>query len=107
MDYKPRKRYDVEFKRNTIELIEATGRSMAEVAVELGIPYKTLENWKAKFRRRDGQRPKQDKAAVAEPELTELKELRRKLAYAERERDILKKALAICSREEKNPGGSS
>ena len=107
MDYMPRKRYDDEFKRNTIELIEATGRSMAEVAVELGIPYKTLENWKAKFRRRGGQPAKTDSPALAQPELAELKELRRKLAHTERERDILKKALAICSREEKNPGGSS
>jgi transposase-like protein len=36
---------------------------------------------------------------VADPAAIELKELRRKLANAEMDRDILKKALAICSRD--------
>jgi transposase len=109
-NYKPYKRYDDEFKRSAIDLLESSGRPMAEVAGDLGIPYKTLERWRTLFRLREGSgRPIQaDKSPqVAQAELAELKDLRRKLAHTERERDILKKALAICSREEKDRGGLS
>lgn len=109
-NYTPYKRYDDEFKRSAVELLESSGRPISEVASDLGIPYKTLERWRYKFRHRDGSgRPaKADKSPeLAQCELAELKELRRKLAYTERERDILKKALAICSREEKNRSDSN
>lgn len=108
--YQPYKRYDDEFKRNAVELLETSGRPMAEVAGDLGIPYKTLERWRAKFRLPGGSaslaRPEKT-PQLASSELAELKELRRRLAHTERERDILKKALAICSREEKDRGGLS
>ncbi len=107
-NYKPYKRYDDEFKRSAVELLETTGRPMAEVAGDLGIPYKTLERWRGKYRSRDGQPVQSDKSpSAAQAELAELKELRRRLAHTERERDILKKALAIFSREEKDRGGLS
>jgi transposase len=106
--YQPYKRYDDEFKRSAVELLESSGRPMAEVAGDLAIPYKTLERWRAKFRSPGGPAPKVDKSPqLATSELAELKELRRCLAHTERERDILKKALAICSREEKNRDGLS
>ena len=41
-NYKPYKRYDDEFKRNAVELLESSGRSISEVSGDLGIPYKTL-----------------------------------------------------------------
>ncbi len=47
-NYKPYKRYNDEFKRNAIELLESSGRPMAEVAGDLGNPYKTLERWRGK-----------------------------------------------------------
>ncbi len=49
-NYKPYKRYDDEFKRSAVELLETTGRPMAEVAGDLGIPYKALERWREKCR---------------------------------------------------------
>ena len=49
-NYKPCKRYDDEFKRNAVELLESSGRSIAEVSGDLGIPYKTLKRWRALFR---------------------------------------------------------
>ena len=107
-NYAPYKRYDDEFKRNAVELLETSGRPMAEVAGDLGIPYKTLERWRAKFRSPCAASPKPEKSPqLASSEQAELKELRRRLAHTERERDILKKALAICSREEKERGGLS
>ena len=107
-NHKSHKRYDEDFKRNAVELHESSGRSISEVAGDLGIPYKTLERWRTKYRSRSPKDPGASKIPeVAQSELAELKELRRKLAHTERERDILKKALAICSREEKDRGGLS
>ncbi len=103
--YQPYKRYDDEFKRNAVQLLESSGRPMAEVAGDLGIPYKTLERWRSALRSPGGRLPKADPSPeLAANELAELRELRRRLAHTERERDILKKALAICSREEKDRG---
>lgn len=96
------KRYDLEFKRNAVDLLEATGRPMAEVAGDLGIPYKTLERWRQQLRKRGGALPPLDDAQAQE-----LARLRKRLADTEMERDILKKALAICSRETRGGGASS
>jgi transposase len=93
--YQPWKRYDEEFKRNAVELLESSGRPIAEVAGDLGIPYKTLERWRAKYRHdRTMPAPKAPTGQASRE-----RELERRLAYVERERDILKKALAICSRD--------
>ena len=95
-DYRRYKRYDDEFKRNALELLESSGRPIAEIAGDLGIPYKTLERWKHQFR---GLNRKPGSTKPADPLGLENEALRRKLAKVELERDILKKALAICSRE--------
>src|SRR5688572_19103057 len=106
--YRPYKHYDDEFKRNAVQLLESSGRPMAEVAGDLGIPYKTLERWRGKLRHAGSCAPRTEKSSdLASSELAELKELRRRLAHTERERDILKKALAIFSREEKDRGDLS
>ena len=68
------------------------------IAGELGIPYKTLERWKHQMRGRNRKTPKDD-APPPDPRELELKQLRKQLADARLERDILKKALAICSRD--------
>ena len=103
-NYHRYKRYDLEFKRSAVELLESTGRSIAEVAGDLGIPYKTLERWKSLYRRRPD---KPLTGSSLDPVAAENTHLKRKLAYVERERDILKKALAICSREEGDKASSS
>ncbi len=96
-NYKAYKRYDDEFKRNAVELLESSGRSISEISGDLGIPYKTLERWRG-LHRRGIIKPSGAPGPEADPASAELKELRRKLANAEMDRDILKKALAICSR---------
>lgn len=101
--HKPYQRYDDEFKRHAVELLESSGRSAAQVAAELGIPYQTLERWRYKLVSQGTIVSGQPPAPLSEQ--AQLNALRRKLAYIERERDILKKALAICSREEKDRGG--
>ncbi len=105
-NYKSYKRYDDDFKRNAVELLESSGRSISEVSGDLGIPYKTLERWRT-LHRQGILKPSGAPGAVADPAAIELKELRRKLANAETDREILKKALAICSRDPDLKRGSS
>jgi transposase len=95
----PYKRYDDDFKRNALELLHTSGRPIAEIAGDLGIPYKTLERWNHQMRGLNRKAPKNENQSPPDPRELELKQLRRDLADARLERDILKKALAICSRD--------
>ncbi len=97
-NHKSNRRYEDDFKRNAVELLESSGRSISEISGDLGIPYKTLERWRG-LHRRGIIKPSGAPGPGADPASAELKELRRKLANAEMDRDILKKALAICSRD--------
>lgn len=103
--YQPYKRYDEEFKRNAVGLLETSGRPIAEIASDLGIPYKTLERWKGLYGSHRTMQPGKRPAFQAQDK--ELQQLRRELAHVQRERDILKKALAICSRDVDAKGSSS
>jgi len=87
---KQRRQYDAEFKKNALQLI-ADGRSVSSVAKSLGIKEGVLYNWKSKAK----------KAASTEgtsEDKAEIQSLKKKLAEVEMERDILKKALGIFSR---------
>lgn len=99
------KRYDEDFKRNALDLLETTGRPIAEIAGDLGVPYKTLERWRHQMRGRNRKLPESD-VPPPDPRELELKQLKKKLADVELERDILKKALAICSRDPELRNGS-
>jgi transposase len=85
---------DEEFKRNAVELLEAGGRSAVQLSRELGISDCSLGKWKRKY----GQ---QAHAALkgSEAEQSRIMELERELTAVTRQRDILKKALAILGQE--------
>ena len=90
-------RYDREFKENAVALVRG-GRSATEVARDLGVSTWSLNRWVALTNA--GAAPGEPKTLAAEsPEQRELRRLRQQLAYVERQRDILKKALGICSAE--------
>ena len=75
------------------------------VAGDLGIPYKTLERWRSLYRTERTLAPPNVVSSTGTPTSRE-RELERRLAHVERERDILKKALAICSRDPELRNGS-
>lgn len=104
--YRRYQRYDLDFKRSAVDLIDSTGRPIAEIAGDLGIPYKTLERWRYQMRGRN-RKPAEPNSPPPDPQTLELRQLRKKLADVEMERDILKKALAICSRERNPRDGSN
>ena len=89
------RKYDEQFKRDAVALILEGGRSMAEVSRDLGIGPSIVQRWVTAVRTNAaGAFPGKGKLS---PEAQELETLRRKLAVAEEERDILKKALAVFS----------
>jgi len=91
------RRYDREFKENAVALVRS-GRSATQVARDLGVSTWSLNRWVALTKAGGG--PGESKTLAAEtPEQRELRRLRQQLAYVERQRDILKKALGICSAE--------
>jgi len=87
--------YDKEFKLNAINLYLTSGRSYDQVSDELGIPVGTLVTW-MKSHKKDGEEVFPGKGHI-KPSDTEVMNLRKALAIACEERDILKKALGIFS----------
>ena len=96
-----RRKYDSDFKRNAVQLTDAPGRTVTEVADNLGIGKDLLYRWRREHRsKHEGAFPGRGKEALTEPE-KRIRELEKKLKDAEMERDILKKAMAIFSRSPK------
>jgi transposase len=84
--------YSPEFKTQAISLVRVAKRPGSEVAKELGINVNTLYNWLS---------PVTNKLAKNHANvdiLSENKRLKKELAQAELERDILKKAAAYFAR---------
>jgi transposase-like protein len=93
-----RRKYDPDFKRNAVRLAEEPGRTVIEVAENLGISKDLLYKWRYELRLREGLAfPGHGREGLTEQE-KRIKELEKKLRDAEMERDILKKAMAIFSR---------
>ena len=87
-----RSRFDVEFKRQAVELVRSSMRPRNEIAASLGIADATLGRWMTAFNGNDDGEP-----PLNESERAELKALRRERAEWVMERDILKKAMAwVC-----------
>jgi len=91
-----RQRYTPEFRDEATKLVTEHGMSKEAAAKRLSIPSGTLANWLTRL-------PKQRNAvpgALSSAELeAENKQLRKELAEARMERDILKKATAYFARE--------
>ena len=82
-----KRKYDDEFKRSALKMID-NGQTVRSVAESLGVGENLLHKWKSA--RRSG-------ASDLEKEVIELRAAKRQL---ELERDILKKALSIFSRQQ-------
>jgi transposase len=96
-----RRKYDSDFKRNAVRLTEEPGRTVAEVAENLGIGKDLLYRWRREHRVRQGLAfPGNGREALTFQQ-QRIRELEKKLKDTEMERDILKKAMAIFSRAPK------
>jgi transposase len=98
------RKYDPEFKREAVRLVVEEGLRIREVERNLGITHGVLKDWVQKHR------DHRDAAFVRRldpqsPE-AELKQLRKENEQLRRERDILKKAVAIFSTDPHRYSGS-
>jgi len=89
--------HPAEFRAEAVRLVAESGRRVPEIAADLGVSSRTLERWVEQARLKpEGTTGKEglDQALAAE-----VKQLRRELEMVRQERDILKKAIGVFSRE--------
>jgi transposase len=86
-----RRQYDEEFKRNAVELTRKTGKKVSQVAEDLGINSSMLVRWRME-QESYGVRafPGQGKLTKGTDLEEENRRLKKELAIAQEERDILK-----------------
>lgn len=95
------RKYDAEFKAEAVKLVVEEKRTIREVESSLGITHGVLKGWVQKHR--DQQDPVLVSQRCSE---AELKQLRKENEQLRRERDILKKAVAIFSTDPHRYSGS-
>jgi transposase len=89
-----RRKYSDEFKEEAVKLAERGDVPVSQTAKELGVNAEMLRRWIREFgTRRDGSR------GMSPEEHSEMIRLRRELKRVTEERDILKKAMGIFTRE--------
>lgn len=87
-----RRKYDTEFKQQVLQMI-SNGRPVREVAESLGIGENVIYRWRSR-QQTQGTAGKENNAVTIDQQA-----LLRRIRELETERDILKKALAIFSRQ--------
>src|SRR3954465_12499831 len=82
--------FSLEFRRGAVRLVRASGRSVPQLARELGCSPQSLRNWARQLDVDEGR-----KEGLTSDERDELRRLRRENRILTEERDILKKAAAF------------
>jgi len=102
MSVQQRRKYDPDFKRNAVLLSEEEGRTVTEVAENLGISKDLLYRWRREYRSRENLAfPGHGKESLTEQE-RRIRDLEKELQDTRMERDILKKAMATFSKAPKS-----
>jgi transposase len=97
-----RRYYDEEFKRNAVELTYNSGKTIRQVAGDLGINVNMLGRWRREQASyNDRAFPGVGKQRRGTDLEEENRRLKKELAIVQEERDILKKAMAIFSKTPK------
>lgn len=93
MSKQERRLFTNEFKQETVRLAETSGRTISQVADDLGIGLSTLTRWKRVFR-------EADLLAGPHDDVTkELARLRKENEILRQEREILKRATTFFVKE--------
>ena len=90
-------KYPEQFRRDAVELVESSGRTIAEVARSLDINEGTLWNWVRAARQ---QRARDvDPEGLTESERDELRRLCKQVVELQTDKEILRRAAAYFARE--------
>ena len=96
---KARRKYDHNFKIKAVELSQQR-ESVSELSIELGLNPNLIYRWRREFLdRNEASFPGNGKVGQTEQE-AEIARLKKELADAREERDILKKAVGIFSKSD-------
>lgn len=93
---KSRPPYPEEFRAEAVRLYQTSGKSLQEIATDLGVTANSLREW---VRRKEVEQGK--RAGLTQDEREELQRLRRENRILKEEREILKKAATFFARESK------
>ncbi len=91
---KSRPPYPEPFRREAVELVRTSGKSIKEIASDLGVTEQSLRTWVKQHEVDIGHRP-----GLSSDEREELRRLRRENRVLREEREILKKAAAFFAKE--------
>jgi len=86
--------YHPEFRAQAVQLVKDSGKTMRQIAGDLGVCYETLRNWTRQAEIDAGERE-----GLTSEEREELRRLRRENWILREEREILKKAAAFFAQE--------
>ena len=93
MKKKAQKSYDREFKLEAVKLVVEEGKSIKQVAKDLGISDKSLYSWVAQFK--TDAEVSFPGSGKLKPQDDELKQLREEVRILRMERDLLKETLPL------------
>ncbi len=93
MTRRARRSFTEDFKQEAVRLTQTSGRTIKQVADDLGIGLSTLTRWKRKYHEADLLSGPHDDVEK------ELARLRKENELLRQERDLLKKATAFFARE--------
>ena len=87
--------YPPEFKAEAVRLVRSSGRSISQIAKEIGVSGNSLRTWVKQAEIDQGERQ-----GFTTDEREELRRLRREVKVLRQERDFLKKAAAFFAKED-------
>jgi transposase len=99
MSEQQRRRFDAQFKHDALRLVQESNRKISDIAKDLGIRPELLYRWKSE-QASDPEHAFPGKGHM-KPDEEYVRRLERELLQARQERDILKKALAYFSKNER------
>jgi transposase len=91
-----RRKFSAEYKAETVRLVQRSGKSIGQMALELGVGETALRRWVSQTELEAGHGAE---GALKHGEREELVELRRENRRLRMEREILKKATAFFAKE--------
>ena len=93
MELRRRRKFNKEFKTDVLNMLKTGDKKVSELSKDLGISEQLIYRWY----KQDSPKSKEEEK-VSEQE-KEVRELRKRLADVTEERDILKKAVSIFSKQ--------
>jgi transposase len=93
MEVRRNRKYSKEFQQDVLNMLKTGNKRVSELSKELGIAEQVIYRWCKQ------DRPKSKEEEKVSEQEKELRELRAKLADVTEERDILKKAVSIFSKQ--------